>query len=53
MSKKKHEKKEKGGLGKFVVWTVILVVVVGAAFWFLAPDEFQEQVDTARGLIGN
>ncbi len=53
MSKKKQDKKEKGGLGRFVVLLLVFVAVAGAAFWYLAPDEFQDQVDKAKGLIGN
>ena len=43
MSKKKQDKKEKGGLGRFVVLLLVFVAVAGAAFWYLAPDEFQDQ----------
>ena len=57
MSKKKSGSKQKqgdkkgGGLLKFVFGAMVLVTAAGAAFWFLAPEQFAAQLDSLKSLL--
>lgn len=51
--KKKQKKGEKkGGLGKLMAMGVLLIGAGGAAFWYLAPEQFQAQVQRLTSLFG-
>ncbi len=50
-SGKKGEKKG-GGFGKLVAFSFVVVIGGCAALYYLAPDQFQAQLEHVKGLIG-